>query len=301
MAHGVSTEAAGLDHGAHGLAACLSAIDWQQPWLAPWRQTGQQVASLCQTGVELPAALNQVLDAGRAASGSNSAPIRFCAHARMPATAAYEQYIFDSKLVPCRLNVHDFFNGLAWLQFPLTKAHLNALQAAEIAKRGPGAPRGPVRDAITVFDENAGIWFGPDSVWDALRRHDWHSALVEQRSCWQGQTSTATGLKAHQPITTSASLPTEGSQAQIVIFGHALLEKLIAPRKPLVVHCFRLPRAVSSTVDLDANLALQLEPELLASKPFQPVPVLGVPGWWPANDDPDFYNDITVFRPKRSR
>jgi hypothetical protein len=24
--------------------------------------------------------------------------------------------------------------------------------------------------------------------------------------------------------------------------------------------------------------------------------VLGVPGWWPANDDLDFYEDKTVFR-----
>jgi hypothetical protein len=24
--------------------------------------------------------------------------------------------------------------------------------------------------------------------------------------------------------------------------------------------------------------------------------VLGIPGWWPANDDPGFYADETVFR-----
>ena len=28
-----------------------------------------------------------------------------------------------------------------------------------------------------------------------------------------------------------------------------------------------------------------------------PLPVLGIPGWWPANEDPDFYVDNRVFRP----
>ena len=29
---------------------------------------------------------------------------------------------------------------------------------------------------------------------------------------------------------------------------------------------------------------------------FAPLPVLGVPGWWPANESPAFYDDATVFR-----
>jgi len=31
-------------------------------------------------------------------------------------------------------------------------------------------------------------------------------------------------------------------------------------------------------------------------RPFVPLPVLGVPGWWPANDDLAFYDDPAVFR-----
>jgi cytochrome P450 len=31
-----------------------------------------------------------------------------------------------------------------------------------------------------------------------------------------------------------------------------------------------------------------------------PLPVLGIPGWWPANRDPSFYADAQVFRPGRS-
>jgi len=38
---------------------------------------------------------------------------------------------------------------------------------------------------------------------------------------------------------------------------------------------------------------------LLESKPFAHVPVLGVPGWWPANEVADFYRDASVFRPAK--
>ena len=67
----------------------------------------------------------------------------------------------------------------------------------------------------------------------------------------------------------------------MVIIGHALLEKLAtAPRK-----------ALADPLALDAAG--------WAAKPFAPLPVLGVPGWWPGNDLPDFYDDKTVFRPLR--
>jgi hypothetical protein len=34
----------------------------------------------------------------------------------------------------------------------------------------------------------------------------------------------------------------------------------------------------------------------LAAKPFANLPVLGVPGWWPPNEAPGFYQDPAVFR-----
>jgi hypothetical protein len=36
----------------------------------------------------------------------------------------------------------------------------------------------------------------------------------------------------------------------------------------------------------------------VATCDFTPLPVLGVPQWWPGQDD-DFYADVTVFRPPR--
>jgi hypothetical protein len=84
-----------------------------------------------------------------------------------------------------------------------------------------------------------------------------------------------------------------------VLFGHALLEKLVSPRKPITAHVFRAQPASNSIADLDAWLATTLSAPLLASKPFAHLPVLGVPGWWADNAAPDFYADTSVFRPPR--
>ncbi|MFG5409680.1 DUF3025 domain-containing protein [Piscinibacter sakaiensis] len=50
--------------------------------------------------------------------------------------------------------------------------------------------------------------------------------------------------------------------------------------------------------------ALTLFDELdvaMAPPRHRPLPVLGVPGWWPANADPAFYDDPAVFRPAPAR
>ena len=51
--------------------------------------------------------------------------------------------------------------------------------------------------------------------------------------------------------------------------------------------------------EIDTWLAQDLSAAKLATKPFSPLPVLGVPGWWAANADPAFYDDAEVFRPRR--
>ena len=49
----------------------------------------------------------------------------------------------------------------------------------------------------------------------------------------------------------------------------------------------------------DAWLSASLSAEGLRHKPFTPLPVLGVPGWWAANQKAGFYDDVGVFRPRR--
>lgn len=191
-------------------------------------------------------------------------PLRFVPQAALPAGVAYEAFIHAQAAVPTRDNLHDLFNGLVWLARPALKRRLNALQAAEIARQGVQAHRGALRDALTLMDENGALLQARAPLWAALRARDWHGLFVRHRGLW--------------------------AQARLTLVGHALIEQLAtAPRKPLTAHV------------LCAADPMALDEAAWAAKPFTPLPVLGVPGWWPANEDPRFYDDAAVFRPPRAK
>ena len=245
----------------------LASVEWSAPWLAPYAELGQRVAGRVAAGLSSAEALNGAL-------APQATPVRFVPQSDLPAGVAYESYIFDSDCCPTREGLHDFFNGLAWLLFPQTKRRLNHLHVAQISQTGIQPVRGPARDALTVFDENAAFFQGPDALWDALVAKDWHRLFVTLRPQWQ--------------------------EAHLVLFGHALLEKLVYARKSITAHVFRAQAATNSIADMDAWVAAQLTAEMLATKPFAHLPVLGVPGWWPENADPAFYADTSVFRPPKT-
>jgi hypothetical protein len=48
-------------------------------------------------------------------------------------------------------------------------------------------------------------------------------------------------------------------------------------------------------------LAAKLAAASLQARGFCPLPVMGLPGWSPANTDPAFYQDEQVFRRGRMR
>lgn len=239
-------------------------IDWTAPWLADWRAVGQPIAQQVLAGRLQPEALN----------AAARAPVRFVPQADLPEGMAYEAFVHATGQVPTRPGLHDFFNALCWMHFPLAKQRLNALQAAEIARAGVGQVRGAVRDAATVFDENVLLIQTPDPVWQALGSRRWHEALVALRSEWV--------------------------HTRLWVFGHATLEKLVRPYKSITAHLWRVPQSVPPA-GIDAWLAQDLQPAKLAAKPFLPLPVLGVPGWWPANAETAFYDDPRVFRPQRGQ
>ena len=219
-------------------------VDWSAPWFEPWREIGEPVLQAWQ---DRP--LHEALNA------SFSPPLRFVPQSELAEGQAYESFIFRTRTCPTRDNAHDFFNGLAWLKFPQEKSRLNALQAAEIERAGIGEKRGAVRDAITVFDENGAFLDAPDALCQAMQARDWRRLFVDLRPLW--------------------------SQAQLVVFGHALLEKLLEPRKELTAHAWVGKRDFSVG--------------RLAEKPFTPLPLMGVPGWC-GNSDFSFYDDRRVFR-----
>jgi hypothetical protein len=239
-----------------------SGIDWTRPWFAPWREVGHPVAAALAAGRAPHEALNAA-----------SPAVRFVPQDALPARTAYEQFIFDSGTCPVRPGLHDFFNGLVWLRLPRTKRRLNELQAQAIAAGGIGGRRGPVRDAITVFDENGALLDAPAPLWEALLARDWQRLFVTLRPLW-----------AH---------------AHVLVVGHALLEKLAAPRKDMTAHVWAGPAPVGDPVRLDAWLAGECTAARLATKPFTPLPVLGIPGWSAQNENFSFYDDSLVFRPRK--
>jgi hypothetical protein len=239
------------------LAPLASALNDVPPWLSPYMPLAQQILHSA-SSQSVAAALN-------AARADSSLPMRFVDHSALPAGEPYESFVARTACVPTRENLHDLFNGLVWLTHPHTKRRLNELQAQQIALHGVSGPRGALRDALTLFDENAAVLQAPAGLVEALRRHDWKNLFVTRRAQWQS--------------------------ARIVIFGHALMEKLMQPRKAITAH-------VWVTEELsDDGVASSLTPERLIAKLFLPLPVLGVPGWWQANEEPGFYDDVDVFRP----
>jgi hypothetical protein len=239
------------------------ALDWQAPWFQPWAGPGRSVEAAVAGGMPLADALN----------AEGAAPVRFVAQSALPAGEPYERFIFEQRACPTRENLHDFFNGLVWLQLPRTKARLNALQAQQIAAGSVPGRRGPVRDAITVFDENGAVLQAPAPLWEALLAREWRRLFVDLRPLW--------------------------AQARLLVVGHAMLEKLATPRKDMTAHVWRAPCPDVDFARIDAWLAAQCTAEALAAKPFTPLPVLGIPGWWAENENFFFYDDSVVFRPRK--
>ena len=264
-----------------GVGVCVSdfaRIDWSAPGLASVAMIGQPMAQRIVQGMSVHAALNQHVPAALAQVG-----LRFVPQQALPVGTAYESFIREQRCVPTRDNLHDFFNGLIWLHWPLLKLHLNRLQSQAIAQAGVNAHRGKLRDAITVLDENGAFFMAPAPLIEALRAKDWQRLMVQLRPLW--------------------------SQACLWPVGHALLEKLVQPRKPICAHVLCLPwdeggyplQSTEIPAALDARMAQDplTSAEVLETKPFSPLPVLGVPGWWSPNENFSFYDDSLVFRTAR--
>jgi hypothetical protein len=268
-----------------------SHIDWQQAWFNTVRPVAQTIIAADSWRDALNAQARE-----RGLRNHLQLPIDFVQQEDLPAGMAYEEFIGAHGKVPTRENLHDFFNAMVWLTFPLIKRQLNALQAAQIAVLGVGKERGPARDAATIFDENSALLVAEDSdagreLVAALREHQWMDAFVDQREKF------ATG-----------DVLNEAAKAEVWLFGHALMEKLVAPYKAITAHTwvvfapanyFQMDRAARQAW-LDQRGAAQLAQIELTNAMYTPLPVLGVPGWW-TQQDVAFYEDVSVFRPKRVR
>jgi hypothetical protein len=185
---------------------------------------------------------------------------------------------------------HDLFNLLAWLAYPRTKAalneahHLESLRVPEAESSNEGSNRSRLRDALTVFDESGAIAVSSDAdLLDDLQAFRWKQLFRERRDRVRAR------MRVH-------------------LFGHALFEKALHPYVGMTAHALLLPishelitapaERLLEAVDAAAagRVCAMTTPQALS-----PLPLLGVPGWWPDNAAAAFYDDDRHFRPGRTR
>ena len=196
----------------------------------------------------------------------------------------YEQIIFRQQRIPTRPdNWHDLFNGLIWLMFPKTKGLLNALHMEDIEAHGL-SPRTKRRNHITHFDECGVVLVTADKeLGGLLAEHQWQTVFWENRHIWQEKT-----------------LP--------LVFGHANLEMLLSPFLGLtgkwmmveVEETFFDLSIQNQLAHVDAQLHDTIKKGAFSqSRPLLPLPLLGIPGWSPDNEQVSYYQNRDYFRPKR--
>lgn len=255
----------------------------RSPLLKTLRATSLQIA-----GADWPAltGLQEVITrAGiRTASGL---PLQLIPPAAPGATESYEQRLYARGELEFReYNWHDLFNVLVWLTFPRAKAALNARHHAALPAGSEGG-RGPVRDALTLFDESGVIVLSADAeLLSMIREFRWKPLFWERRAAVV-------------------------ADMDFLLFGHALCEKALAPYKGitgrgLLLEVERdflaLPLAERLT-QIDSRVALWISDHqtLRHTHELAPLPVLGVPGWCADNERSAYYEDRDHFRPGRVR
>jgi hypothetical protein len=198
----------------------------------------------------------------------------------------YEARIFSRGEVQMRqANWHDLLNALVWLTFPRAKAALNARHYQALRQQAGGGNRGPVQDALTLFDEGGVIVAACDArLLELVQAFQWKELFWRNR------------LQAV-------------SRMRFFLFGHALYEKALAPFSGITGRAVLLevrPELLGAPTgaqigELDRMVARHLmDPHRLRStRDLAPLPILGVPGWCVDNENASYYDDTGYFRPGR--
>ena len=255
------------------------------------------VIALCPSG-RFPQAgdLSELAQARGVASGGGAA-LWFVSGGNAAPGPSYEVRIYRDGEVPTRPdNFHDFFNALAWLVFPKTKALLNRMhyeymmarrsEARQGTARTDAGSRGTARDVLTLFDESGAIVACSEPELEGLlRRFEWKTLFWTRRA-------------------------EVGRAMRYFLLGHAILEKALRPYKGVTAKALVLPVSrdfldmpIESQIAAADGRAAEYfaQPSALDStRTLPPLPILGVPGWEAANQSESFYDDASVFRPGRS-
>jgi len=264
-------------------------------WNPKWITRSPMFAPLTGVATRLPQpnwpdidALNRLLtDSDRPVVNANGKPVRFVAQDGKPACFEEEfepRTFLRAEVLVRPENWHDLFNALVWMRFPSTKAAINARHFALLRARQNGQ-RAPASDALTHFDEDGAVVISSnEQLLELLRNFRWKELFWDYRDA------------VHDEM-------------RFLLVGHAMYEKALHPfigmtAKSVLLH---VPRAILELENgelceqVDKRLAVYVggSYRLTSGKSLAPLPVLGVPGWWPDNETGDFYDDASYFRPGR--
>jgi len=185
-------------------------------------------------------------------------------------------------------NLHDLFNALVWLVFPLTKAAINARHYRALTEvvLPLQTQRGRVRDMATLFDESGIVVVCANSeLAGLLRDFKWKELF------WSRRDEVAAGMGFY-------------------LFGHGLYEKAIHPYVgmtgqglllPVEDEFFNWPMQRRMQL-LDERMATYLNDALHCcdTRELTPVPLLGIPGWSNDNSQAEYYDNKKYFRAGRA-
>ena len=263
-------------------------VDWltASPMFAPLRGAGARLPAVGWPDVSV---LNAIADdSGRRIVNASGERIRFVEQRAKPDRFEdkFEPSTYLRGEVPVRpFNWHDLFNALVWMTFPTAKAALNARHYQAMSARTEPL-RGPEEDALTLFDEEGVVVLSSDEELAALLRgFKWRELFWQRRAEVQ-------------------------QRMRFLLFGHALYEKALRPFVGMTGKAllFAVPaqtltlHGAALTKEVDRLAALRVwGGESLRNSSFSPLPVLGIPGWWPENESEAFYANESYFRPGRTR
>lgn len=192
----------------------------------------------------------------------------------------YESRIFLKGELQTRTeNWHDFFNAMAWLRFPQIKHTLNSLHYKTSLSRKAGSNRSPLENAIALFDE-CGLIIVSDrqDLLDLIRNHQWKMLFFEHRKDFD-------------------------THINCITFGHAMYEKALNPYIGMTAHSILIHSSEllnKNIMCIDKTIADMFKNNNIATtRDLQPVPILGIPGWYHNEQSESFYENTDYFRPKK--
>jgi len=266
-----------------------------QAWNLDWIKRSPMFMPLAGIARDLPEdqwpeveALNKLIEkGGRQVFNARASTIRFVK--QVGKSACFEEQFEPRTFIRAEVLVrpqswHDLFNALVWITFPKTKAAINARHFG-LLQAQTSRQRTPAGDALTHFDEDGLVVISSsESLLALLRSFRWKELFWEHREAVR-------------------------TQMRFMLLGHAMYEKALRPFVGMTAKSvlLQVPGEVlrleseAFTEEIDQRLASYVGNlrNLTRGRSLAPLPVLGIPGWWPQNEQSEFYDDVSHFRSGR--